>query len=382
MAVQYVRVKPIVEGFTPVVRSTGTVAILGAAPAGTDNVPVQITSTTQATEVFGAPFSGANNTTLNSPLTRALHTALAQTPGPGGLWAVRTGATLAAATPLANALAAVEALEAQFVVIAGAVLAADSAAEAGVIGQLLTHVTSVSNAGDGRERMGVVMLPPNSADPALVSGALASDRMVYVAHRNPGNADPAAAVAGTIAGYPPHVSMVLKPVAITSPPFSAADIDKLNFSEEFGNPPRGKGVNWLTSPTLLPGQGVYLGEGYTGAVGGKKFIDVQRTIDDIAFRLKARLMGAIGNVRISRAGLRVLTVQLETVLAPLVRDGVLEDFSIDIPILGLLEADPALLGPAELQEIQDAQTARSVKVLVSVDYAGNVHRIDVSFLFR
>lgn len=64
------------------------------------------------------------------------------------------------------------------------------------------------------ERIGVAMLGKGATDPTIVTGALASDRMVFVAHKR--GEDVAAAVAGTIAGYEPHVSMLLKPVKVRS----------------------------------------------------------------------------------------------------------------------------------------------------------------------
>ena len=56
----------------------------------------------------------------------------------------------------------------------------------------------------------------------IVTGALASERLVYVAHKS--DEDVAAAVAGTIAGYEPHVSMLFKPVAVSSGAFTSAAI--------------------------------------------------------------------------------------------------------------------------------------------------------------
>ena len=40
-----------------------------------------------------------------------------------------------------------------------------------------------------------------------------------------------------------------------------------------------------------------MGEGYTGNPGGKKYIDIVRTIDDVSFRLKAQLIKSIGAIR-------------------------------------------------------------------------------------
>jgi hypothetical protein len=189
-------------------------------------------------------------------------------------------------------------------------------------------------------------------------------------------------VAGTIAGYDPHISMLLKPVSITTGLFTAAEIDAINGSETFNSPPAGLGVNWLSDPVLIPGGGVYLGEGYTGNPGGKKFIDIVRTIDDVSFRLKAQLIYTIGSLRISRAGLRTLIAQVQAVLDPLVRGEVIEGYDIVVPILSLLDKDPAKLLPAELTQINNAQSQRLVEMLVAVDYAGAIHRIALNLKFE
>jgi hypothetical protein len=367
MAVRYVRVNPVTELFTPVIRATGNIAVLGVATAGTDDLPVEVTRPSEAISAFGAA--------AGSALTRALQLAFQQTPGPSRVWGVKFG------TDPINALIAVENLDVQFVVIANTVLNETTAADNGTIGKLVAHAVSVSNSGgDGKERMGVAMLPKGTDDPKLVAGGLASERMIYVAHNS--DQDAAAAVAGTVAGYPPSTSMLLKQVLITSPPFTSASINKINGGEEFGQPPNGNGVNWLTTPSLIPGTGVYLGEGYTGNKNGRKYIDLIRTIDDISFKLKARVISSIGSLRISRSGLRALVVQLEAVLNPLVANAEIDDFGVTVPLLTLLDADPATLTAAQNKVIQDARADRRVEVVITVNYAGAVHRVDITLNFK
>jgi hypothetical protein len=191
----------------------------------------------------------------------------------------------------------------------------------------------------------------------------------------------AAAVAGVIAGYEPHISILLKPVAITSDPFTPAEIATINGDETFAGGPAGNGVNWLVDPALIPGRGVYMGEGYTGDPGGKKYIDIVRTVDDVSFRLKAQLIKAIGTVRISRAGLRALVAQMEAVLQPLVQSEVIEGFELTIPIITLLDKDPNSLTPAERAQIDNAQSQRVIEVLTAVDYAGAIHRLSITLKF-
>ena len=99
----------------------------------------------------------------------------------------------------------------------------------------------------------------------------------------------------------------------------------------------------MTSPVLIPGQSLFLGEGYTADPSqNKKYINIVRTIDDINFRIKAELIQAIGNFRVSRSGLRGIVTLVQAVLSPQVAADVIEDFSIYIPLLVLLDKDPDL----------------------------------------
>jgi hypothetical protein len=171
-------------------------------------------------------------------------------------------------------------------------------------------------------------------------------------------------------------------VNITSGSFTPAEIGTINGSETFSSGPAGQGVNWLVDPVLIPGRGMYMGEGYTGNPGGKKFVDIVRTVDDVSFRLKAQLIKTIGSLRISRSGLRALVAQMEAVLEPLVRNEVIEGYDVVVPILVLLDKDPASLTAAELIQINNAQAQRVVEVLIAVDYAGAIHRLAITLKFE
>lgn len=345
VAVRYMQVKPEVDFFSSVIRPTGNIVFLGHAVSGRDNIPVALATAPDAERIFGDP--------ARSDLTRAIQLAFRQTPGPSRIWGVRTGADPAAG------LAAAENLDVQFVVLANTVLDERTGAGDGPVSKLVKHVEEMSNTrGDGRERMAVVMLPQDSADTALVMGNLANERVVYIAHRS--DQDAAAAVAGTIAGYPPHVSLLLKQVKITSPPFTPAEIDGLD-----------PGVDWLTTPMPFPGEGVYL------SVRRGKHIHVIRTVDDISFKLKARLIRSTGALRISRDGLRSLETQMAAVLEPLCFDGVIDGYDVAVPILQLLDADPAVLTPVQHQMVKNAKDTRTVRVTAAVRLAGAVHRIEI-----
>ncbi|MFF0750499.1 hypothetical protein [Streptomyces sp. NPDC004267] len=376
--VRYIRVKTEGVPFAPATRAYGNIAILGVAnpPASPPadfvqpNVPRLIVD------------PGVARAVAAGPLGDAVATALIQEPGPSQVWAVRL--TDATTTSLDAAFAKVATMDVQLVAIAGTALANTAAAGSPpvptqAIVKLAEHVSAPM--GDGLERMGVAMLHKGDADPAVVTGKLVTERMVYVAHKS--DEDVAAAVAGTIAGYEPHVSLLLKKVKVATESFGAEDLIKINGSEStYGGGPQGQGVNWLVDPPLIPGAGVYLGEGYTGdsGPGAKKYIDMVRTVDDITFRLKAQLIASIGNLRISRAGLRGLVAEMETVLEPLRRAEVIDSYEIVVPILALLDKPQPT--PTEEELIRKARTERAAEAMVRVVYAGAIHRINITLNFQ
>jgi hypothetical protein len=196
--------------------------------------------------------------------------------------------------------------------------------------------------------------------------------MFYVAHR--ASDDAGAAVAGVIAGYEPHISMLLKPVAVDMvDTFTDAEIDAFDAAK----------VNWLTDPVLFPGHGIFLGEGYAAPKDPNKvYIDVVRTLDDITFQIKATLIQAIGNFRVSRSGLRAVATLVRAVLSPLQAREVIEGYVVHIPLLVLLDKDPSALTDEEVQEINAAQASRRVDMVVTVDYAGAIHRLNVDLVFK
>lgn len=371
MPVRYITVTPVTNMFKPVERSFGDVAIVGtavAAAAGPEATPIPVTN---PDDVSFQSLPG-NGNPIDSPawfegdLGTSIRLCFSQAPGPSKVYAVRPGT---GANALADALAEVAKLPVQIIALANVPLSA--AGGTPEIEALAAHVNTVSNTGgDGKERIGVAMLDKAAVDASAITGNMTSDRMVFVAHRS--DQDAAAAVAGTIAGYEPHISLLLKQVNIgMDTALSDAEIDVFD----------GARVNWLADPFLLPGKGVFMGEGYTTGVD-LPYIDIVRTIDDISFRLKARLIRSIGTLRISRSGLRVLASQMSAVLEPLKVREVIEEYAIVIPVLTLLDKDPASLTAAELQQIQNAQNDRIVAALVSVDYAGAIHRLNITLKFE
>jgi hypothetical protein len=376
MAIRYIRVNVTDTSFTPVSRPTGNLAIIGAAAGDATqaaNIPFEVADPNQL------PFGSSA-----SDLSKAIQLAARQTPGPSLIFGIRIDPANVDA-----ALTAAATLDVQFVVLANTILeptptSGSTPAGTAAIEKLIAHVDAVSKS-DGRERMGVVMLKKDATDAGVAAGTHASERMVFVAHRS--SQDAAAAVAGTIAGYPPATSMVLKSVSIDMPAqFTDQEIQTINGQEtgppnELLSPPKGQGVIWLVDPPLFPGRTIVMGEGYTGAQPpGKKFIDLVRFLDDLTFKVKARLMGSIGTARVTRSGLRSIVLALESVLDFYVDEGILDPggYTVTIPVLALLDKDPASLTLNQLQKIKDARDQRVIEVAISVKYAGAVHRIGIN----
>lgn len=374
MAVRYITVTPVTKMFKPATRAFGDIAIVGDTDAdatGPKRIPVPVTnpnSVSHSSNAAGKDKPVYDTAWFKGSLGNSVRKAFEQSPGPTTVWAVRTD-TADAGNAIPNALAEVAKLDVQIVALANKPL--KSATEGKDEVELLaSHVSTVSKTGaDGKERIGIAMLGKGITDPSVITSNMSIDRMVMVAHKS--NEDAAAAVAGTIAGYEPHISLLLKQVKIGMDElFSDAEIDAFNTAR----------VNWLTDPSLLPGKGIFMGEGYTLSAD-VPYIDIVRTIDDISFRLKAMLIRSIGDLRVSRSGLRALVSQMTAVLEPLKQREVIEGYDVFFPLLVLLDKEPADLTDAELQQINNAQNDRTVEAIVSVDYAGAIHRLNITLKF-
>ena len=394
MAVRYITVKSVTNLFKPATRSFGDVAIVGAvdSSAGGPDVPVPVTNPDSVSHPTDSQFAGNGKPVddagwFKGDLGKSIRKAFAQTPGPLLVWAVKTKSAGTGASedqPVKDALSLVGKLDVQIVVLANTPLEPAASGSGGAAAQavnlkqieaLAEHVNNLSErGGDGKERIGVAMLGKGTTDVSVISGNLKKSRMSIVAHKS--DEDAAAAAAGAIAGYEPHISMILKPLSLSmSDTFTDTEIDAFNAGR----------VNWVTSPTLIPGGGMFLGEGYTTDVSTTNpmpYIDIVRTIDDISFRLKAQLIQSIGNLRISRAGLRSLSSQMAGVLEPLRLRGVIDTYEIVIPLLALLDQEPLDLLPVESQMISSARANRTVEALVAVKYAAAIHRLNITLKFE
>ena len=263
------------------------------------------------------------------------------------------------------------------------------------IDDLREHVENASpnDAGGGgtRPRIGVAMLPKEgwtngAGEPSQELSDFGIDwtssRMVLVAHKS--DDDVAAAVAGTIARYDPWISLVMKEVAGIRQTEKFTDKELAVWVD-----PEAQGivqarVNPIIDPEFLAGAGLVMGEGYTAdGTGQRLYIDIVRTIDDLAFRLKAHLTNpnVIGTMRINRPGLTGLRTLVSALLDSRAALGEIDSYTIDIPLFAILQKDPAQRTPEETQQINNVQNSRRLEFSVSVDYAGAIHYLAVTLKF-
>lgn len=373
--VRYITVTPVTNFFKPATRAFGNVAIIGQATgSGPVDTPIEITNPGEVqspAHVDGTgdpivgPVEGAN--WFEGDLGSAVRVAFQQTPGPSKVVAIKV-ADITDAAQLTTAFTALSTLNVQIVALANTPLTDTSGGAE--LDALAGHVNTVSNSGgDGKERIGVAMLGNGITDVSLITGTMSSDRMTIVAHNS--DEDAAAAYAGCIAGYPPHISLLLKPVALNmDQQFTDGEISAFDDAR----------INWLTDPLLIPGKALMMGESYTLGPD-KPYVDIVRVIDDISFRLKAMLISAIGNLRISQPGIRSVESQVAGVLQPLVQNQVITHFDVFTPLLSILDKAPDDRSAVEAQQLTNARNARTVSSMVSVVYAGAIHRLNLTLNF-
>jgi hypothetical protein len=181
-------------------------------------------------------------------------------------------------------------------------------------------------------------------------------------------ADAATAAMAAMAGYPPQTSVLLKPVRGFSIPlgqqYSPSEISGLSRAE----------IIPIIDPALIPGESLHLAEGATFSTNAALgYVDIVRVLDDIDFRLKAGLIGLIGDARITKAGLTLLRTQIEGILGPLRRAAVIDAFSIEMPLLDILSLPEAVRSPADNNLVATARANRTVDARVVITYGPAVH---------
>ncbi|HEX8067514.1 MAG TPA: hypothetical protein VF520_13430 [Thermoleophilaceae bacterium] len=352
-------------------RAPGVVAVVGRTPdgpAGGDtppNTPTVVGSADEAVQRFAQETGGKP---AHTPLSRSLAVALLQDPRPERIYGVRVHGD--------DWDAALSSLEA-----ADDVTFVANAPDEGTAGLevLKDHVEQMS--AQGQKRLGVAMISPSlPKSTTYVADALASveslrsdsSRMIVIAARG-ANGDAATAAMAAMAAYPPEASVVLKRVRGIRMPqpdqYGPGEITALSEA----------GVIPIIDPALIVGEGLHMADGRCFTTDASLlFVDTVRTLDDIDFRLKAGLMGSVGDARITSEGLLAVRERADSILAPLKRRAMIADYSISIPVLDALQVPESSRSPAAATLIQTARGSRAVDLVVSVTYGPAVHHLRVT----
>jgi len=378
-AFPFIEVKIDTSALTPVAqRSPGVIAIVGKSAAGSAavNKPFAIDTLDQAAELFAT--KNADGTVTETPLYSSLKIAILQDPKPSKIYGVKVDTDNYAA-----ALASLEAADdVTFVSLSNEVTvgaaAGGGAAATGLVA-LKDHVETMS--AQGQKRIGVAMVDPATAksntyvddvNTTVDSLKSSSSRMVMIAARG-ATGDAATAAMAAIAGFDPQVSVVLKKVRGFSMPvesqYSPSEIKGLSEA----------GIIPIIDPALIVGESLHFAEGRCFTTDASLlYIDIVRVLDDIDFRLKAGLIGAVGDARITKSGMTMLKTRVEGILGPLQRSAVIVDFAIDIPVLSILSVPETAWNATDRAIVQTARANRMVDLFVSVTYGPAVHLLKVT----
>lgn len=358
-------------------RAPGVIAIVGATGGGGTapvNVPLVVDTLTDAAKLFAEV---TDNTVTPNPLYESLRLALLQDPRPSKIYGVKL-----ADTDFDAGLAALEAADdVTFVSLA-------NVTDKTNLSKLKAHAENMS--ASGQKRIAVMMVDPTIAKsptyaadvhtgltdaPTLKSSV---SRVLMVAARGAKNdagtqADTASAAMAAVAGFGPSTSIVLKRLrGVTIPVADQYSPSEIKALSEFGIVP-------IIQPALIVGGGFFFAEGRLFTTDANLlFVDIVRTLDDIDFRLKAGLIGSVGDARITKPGLVGLKTRVDGIMGPLKRAATIDDYTIDIPVLNILSIPESNWTATERALVADARANRSVDVFVSVTYGPAVHRLRVT----
>lgn len=364
-------------------RAPGVLAVVGdtngkgTAPA---NVPIEIAELADAVARFNE-LDGDGVPNPKSDLYRALTAAFLQNPRPSKIYAVKVeGGGWAAALKSLEA-----ADDVTFVTLAASPVKAGGGNANDPITALKSHVETQSAAGN--KRIGVAAVDPAIAKSDTYADDVitlttpfkgSSPRMVMIAARGAidddnQSAEVAAAAASAIAGQPPATSVVLKKIRSLRMPlagqYSPGEIKKLS----------GDNIIPIVDPALIVGESLHFAEGtlYT-TDASQKYIDIVRLLDDVEFRLKAGLIGLIGDARITRSGLATVIRKGEGILGVVQTTGAITGFSFSIPVYNALLKPDAARSPTEKQIVFTARSERLVDMYVTIVIGPAIHRLKIA----
>jgi len=356
----------------------GSTAGKGTAPANEPIVIDQLSdAVTQLNDVDG---NGMPNP--ESPLYKGLKAVFIQNPRPSKVYAVKLGGNNSWDTAF-KALEGAD--DVTFVTVAGATIKSGAGDPIAGIKALKAHCETQSAAGN--KRIGVAAIDPGipkTDDYVSKVGDLArplkgsAPRMVVVAARGAvddadAEAEVAAASASAIAGQPVASSIVLKKVGGFRMPiggqFSPGEIKGLSQEE----------IIPIIDPSLVSGESLHFAEGTIYSTdGSQKYIDIVRLLDDVEFRLKAGLIGLIGDARITRAGLAQVIRQADGILGVVQASGGITRFEILIPTYNALLKPEAARSETEKKIINDARANRVVAMTVVIVIGPAIHRLNIA----
>jgi hypothetical protein len=366
-------------------RSPGVIAIVGNTPNGSanNNQPYQVDTLDQAADLFASKDSGG--AVIGTTLYNSLATAMLQDPKPSKIYGVRVDSS-----DYAAALASLEAADdVTFVALANETDVGAPSGEGSTATNLMALKEHCENmSAQGQKRIGVAMVDPaisksNTYVADVIAdsggvGTLKSDlsRMIMIAARG-ATTDAAAAAMAAIAGYAPHISMVLKRVRGVSMPvesqYSPTEIKQL--SED--------GIIPLIDPALVVGESLHFAEGRCFTTDASLlYIDIVRVLDSIDFALKAGLIGLVGDARITKSGMTSVKTKVEAILGPMRRNAVIDDFEVSIPILNVLTLPQSTWTATDEAIVQTARANRTVDMTVTVTYGPAVHRLMVTLALK
>jgi hypothetical protein len=368
-------------------RAPGVIAIVGITPAGPDggvtaaNTPVEIDTLDDAVTHFAA--TNANGTVKTNALYDSIELAFLQNPRPSKIYGVRVSGT-----DYAGALASLEGVtDVTFVSLANETTVGDpTAAPPTGLHALKLHVENMS--GQGLSRIGVAMVDPTRAkSPTYVADVVTAltaphtlvssiSRMVMIAARG-SDGDMATAAMAAIAGLAPQSSVVLKPVVGVDIPheqrYSPSEIIGLSNANLIP----------IIHPALITGDSLNFGEGRLFTSNASLlFIDLVRVIDDVNFKLQAGLIGAIGDARITKAGLTLLQTQFHAILDQIVAAEEIDEYDVDIPILDILQTPESTWTAAQNQQVVDARANRLLDCFVTIVYGPAVSCLQISLVVK
>lgn len=384
IAFPFVEVNIDTSGLQPTAqRAPGVLAIVGdtggEGTAAADTAIV-VDSLSDAVPLFNN-LNGAGVPNPETTLYKALRAAFNQDPAPSKIYAVKSNGG-----DWSAALVALEAADdVTFVALAGASVRAGAAAVNAPITALRQHCEAQS--AEGNNRIGVAHIDPTIARSNTYAGDVigiagpqksGSSRMVMLAARgaiddNDDPAEVAAAAASAIAGQPPATSMALKKLRGFRMPlvsqYSAGEIKALSAD----------GLIPVIDPALIVGESLHFADGtcYT-TDASLLYIDIVRLLDDVEFKLKASLIGMIGDARISRGGLAAVIRRGEGVLDQVRSSGAITGYSISIPVYDALLKPEAARSAGEAALINTTRAERLVDMTVVIVIGPAIHRLRIA----